>query len=71
VITWCESSTYETAIGAYCAAYDSTLKCVNNYLCNTQLPAPCVSSGETKKKKIFLNFFKHLKQSVESINKLK
>ena len=44
VITWCPNSTYQVAIGAYCAAYDSTLQCVNNYLCDTLLPAPCVSS---------------------------
>ncbi|CAF0863672.1 unnamed protein product [Rotaria sordida] len=43
-ITWCPNSTYETAVGTYCAAYDSTLQCVNNYLCNTLLPAPCVSA---------------------------
>ncbi|CAF3328696.1 unnamed protein product [Rotaria socialis] len=42
VITWCPNSTYDVAIGTYCAAYDSTLKCVNNYLCSTLLPAPCV-----------------------------
>ncbi len=43
VITWCSNSTYITAIGTQCAAYDSTLQCVNNYLCNSLLPAPCVS----------------------------
>ncbi|CAF1245614.1 unnamed protein product [Rotaria magnacalcarata] len=42
VITWCPNSTYDVAIGAYCAAYDSTLKCANNYLCSTPLPATCV-----------------------------
>ncbi|CAF2381608.1 unnamed protein product [Rotaria sp. Silwood2] len=45
VITWCPNSTYKTAIGTYCAAYDSTLQCVNNYLCNTLLPVPCVSAA--------------------------
>ena len=44
VIQWCANSTYETAIGAYCAAYDSQSHCVTNYLCQTLLPAPCVSS---------------------------
>ncbi len=47
VITWCPDSTYETANGTYCAAYDSILQCINNYLCNTLLPAPCVS-GKNK-----------------------
>ncbi|CAF3773598.1 unnamed protein product [Adineta steineri] len=42
VIPWCPDSTYETAIGAYCAAYDITLQCVTNYLCSSLLPAPCV-----------------------------
>lgn len=42
VINWCSNSTYKTTTGAQCAAYDSTLQCVNNYLCNTTLPAPCV-----------------------------
>ncbi len=45
VITWCPNSTYETAIGTYCAAYDSDLNCVTNYLCSTLLPAPCVASS--------------------------
>ncbi|CAF0876042.1 unnamed protein product [Rotaria sp. Silwood1] len=44
VITWCPNSTYKTAVGTYCAAYDSTLQCVNDYLCSTPLPAPCVSA---------------------------
>ena len=43
-ITWCSNSTYETAIGTHCAAYDTNLQCVNNYLCSTLLPAPCVAS---------------------------
>lgn len=41
IIQWCPNSSYEIAIGAHCAAYDSTLQCVNNYPCNTLLPAPC------------------------------
>ncbi|UJR10482.1 hypothetical protein I4U23_014686 [Adineta vaga] len=30
-ITWCPNNTYETAIGAYCAAYDSASQCVTNF----------------------------------------
>ncbi|CAF1297856.1 unnamed protein product [Rotaria sordida] len=44
-ITWCSNSTYEVAIGTHCAAYDSTLQCVTNYLCSTLLPAPCVTAS--------------------------
>ncbi|CAF1440342.1 unnamed protein product [Adineta ricciae] len=43
VITWCPNSTYDTAIGTYCAAYDSASQCITNFLCNTLLPAPCVA----------------------------
>ena len=43
VIPWCPNSTYDTAIGAYCAAYDNTLQCMTNSLCSTLLPAPCVA----------------------------
>ncbi|UJR35411.1 hypothetical protein I4U23_028168 [Adineta vaga] len=53
LINWCPNSTYETAIGTYCAAYDSRLQCVNNYLCNSLLPAPCVpgTNGVNKQAK--------------------
>lgn len=44
VIQWCSNNTYETAIGAYCAAYDSQAHCITNHLCHKLLPAPCVSS---------------------------
>ncbi|CAF1609233.1 unnamed protein product [Adineta ricciae] len=44
-VTWCPNSTYETAIGTYCAAYDSRLQCVNNYLCSSLFSAPCVSGA--------------------------
>lgn len=44
VVSWCENSSYEIAIGTQCLAYDSTSHCVTNYPCNTLLPAPCVSS---------------------------
>lgn len=43
VVDWCPNSTYRTAIGTHCAAYDSIAQCVNNYQCDTLLPAPCVS----------------------------
>ncbi|CAF1433539.1 unnamed protein product [Adineta ricciae] len=43
VVTWCPNSTYDTAIGTYCAAYDSASQCITNFLCNTLLPAPCVA----------------------------
>ncbi|CAF0827712.1 unnamed protein product [Rotaria sp. Silwood1] len=50
VIKWCPNSTHEVAIGAHCAAYDSTLQCVTNYLCSTLLPAPCVIATYGMKK---------------------
>ena len=53
VITWCPNSTYKAVTDLYCAAYDTTLQCVNNYLCNTKLPAPCVSG----KVSLFFVFF--------------
>ncbi len=63
VITWCPDSTYETAIGTYCAAYDSTLQCVNNYLCNTLLPAPCVSGKNELIIFFYLFFFLNFKSN--------
>ncbi|CAF3642164.1 unnamed protein product [Adineta steineri] len=49
VIPWCPNSTYEVALGTYCAAYDIIQGCVNNYLCSTLLPAPCVSTENAVK----------------------
>lgn len=44
IIQWCPNSSYEIAIGAHCAAYDSILQCVDSYPCNALLPAPCAPS---------------------------
>lgn len=70
VISWCPHSTYEVAIGAYCAVYDSTSQCVTNYLCNTSLPAPCVTSKfsiETNKKDMELQSLSNRYQLIYSV----